>query len=192
LDIPIVFSTETVAIFKGPALVAALAASACLPRPPSAVEQPSPEIVLERVKVWIYRGGQLTATGHAVRSVYDRESGQGAADTVVFHVSPSGRDLGQGGRAAKGVDLDSRRVVGGIRTQVADASGGVAVRTGVGDRAETPTAHFEGAGRTVTGRDGVAVDGPEYHLTAPAFSLYLSDERLELTGGVRAITGEAR
>jgi lipopolysaccharide export system protein LptC len=188
----VALASENLTIRKVPALVVVVLTSACLPRPPPASEQPTPEIVLEGVNVWIYRGPEVAAIGHALRGVYDRAAGSGTADTVAFHVAPSGRDLRQGGRASKGVDIDSKSVIGGLRTQIADASGGVTVRTGVGDRAKTPNAHYEGASRIVEGHDGVTVDGPEYHLTAPAYRLSLADERLELLGGGHVRTGEKR
>ncbi len=142
--------------------------------------------------MWLYRGPSLVASGRSVTAGYDRQSGNGTAATVTFHFAPSGRAQREGGRAARGVDVVAGSVAGNLHAQVADASGGVTVRTGVGDTAKTPTAHYAGAGRVASGHGGVVVTGTHYRLTAPEFRLSLPDEHLELAGGVQGRTEGSR
>jgi lipopolysaccharide export system protein LptC len=165
-------------------ILGGFAAGGCLPRPPPAIEQPRPEIELQGVRVRLYRSATLAASGNAASAAYDRQGGLGTGQIVTFHFPPSGRGLAEGGRAAKGVDVDARDVVGNLHSQIADASGEVTLRTGLGDRAVTPTAHYEGSSRSVSGHDGVTIVGPNYRLAAPRFRMTLADEHLELSGGV--------
>jgi hypothetical protein len=137
------------------------------------------------VKVRVYHGPALASTGVAQSAVYDRQDGNGGAKSVAFHFFPSKQSRERGGRASQGIDVTAKEVAGNLHTQVADASGGVTVQTGIGDRASTPTAHYDGSVRQVSGHDGVAIQGVNYHLSAPAFRLSLTEERLELSGGVQ-------
>lgn len=156
----------------------------CYRTPVEVPAKHAPEIILSGVTVWLYHGAGLACSGTAAVAEYERQEGDGKARSVNFHFPPRGRSLEEGGRAAKGVDISADDVVGSLRSEVADASGNVAVRTGIGDRARTSAAHFDGHTRVVTGHQGVNIEGPEYRLAAPEFRLTLASEHLELSGGV--------
>jgi hypothetical protein len=161
--------------------------AACFPHPPPADEQASPEIVLEGATLRIYRGSRLVAWGEAPKATYDRDAATGRAKSVTFHFAPSGRTREEGGRAAQGTEVTAAEVSGNVRAQVADATGGVRVRTGMGDQATTPSAHYDGNMRSATGNEGVEILGRAYHLAAPEYRLVLAEERIELAGGVHGV-----
>jgi lipopolysaccharide export system protein LptC len=161
--------------------------AACMPKQsPGAASEP-PAVVMQGVRLRSYDGSTLTMTGQAERATYHR-SGDLTATQATLHVLGKGQQQGQ----PEGTTVRARLMEGNLGTRQMVASGDVEVRTASGMVARTPRATYDGVQQSARGNEGVQVKGPDYGLTAKAFSLSLPDDQFTFEGSVETVLGAAR
>jgi lipopolysaccharide export system protein LptC len=164
-----------------------LTLSACTAHPPADLGEAPPEIQLEGVGFKFFRGNELRAVGKAVRATFMRDTGDGTAQNVRMRILPS-PERGE-------IDVSATQVAGSVRTEQADARGGVRIADANGAVGLTDSAHLDGPAHKATGEEPVSIVGPGYRMHARSgFWLDMSEPgALSLKGPIdTTITGGVR
>lgn len=119
---------------------------------------------------------------HAETVTFDRETAELQAEAISAEVPPTG-EIGRGGAR-----FAAPSGKGDIHGQRAEAFGRLVVETGAGDRGETVGAEWVAADDTLSGKSPVQVRGPGYRVDGESFRFRVGDQRLELEGGVHAVS----
>lgn len=134
---------------------------------------PPPELILGGVHLRSYQGDRPSATGTAERLDYQRISGDFTAHEARLNV------LG----ADAGTLIQAPRFKGNLAGKVADAVGGVTLRSTAGLTGHTPSAHLDGHTRTAVGAEPVHVDGQSYTVDARDFVFSFPDQSFHFADG---------
>jgi lipopolysaccharide export system protein LptC len=81
---------------------------------------------------------------------------------------------------------------GSLSSRQLTASGGVVIRTADGMVARTPRATYDAPAKQARGREGVAVQGPNYALRADSFDLSFTDGTFTFEGSTHTVVGGAQ
>ena len=193
-----------------PVLLSSLLAllAACSPRPESGEASEPPAVVMHGVRLRSYEGSTLSMTGQAEQATYQRNGditatratvrmlgeGQGRTPPAPVGKGARGKNKGKGQDEVPpgGMLVRASLMEGNLGSRQLVASGDVEVRTSSGMVARTPRATYDGVQQSARGNEGVQVKGPDYGLTAKAFSLSLPDDQFTFEGSVETVLGAAR
>ncbi len=174
-----------------PSLLALLAA--CGPRrEPAGTSEPPPQVVLHGVQLQSFEGDRLVLAGRAETLTYQRTEGAVMATNTLLRL-PSRRDNQRAPAGPRGgMEIRAPLMEGSLSSRQLTASGGVVIRTAEGMVARTPRATYDAPARHARGREGVAVQGPDYGLRADSFDLSLADGAFTFEGSTQTVVGGAR
>lgn len=168
--------------------------AACGPRPgaPGTTEAP-PQVVLEGVQLQSFEGDQLVLAGRADRLTYQRTEGAVTATNTLLRL-PGRRGPEQRAPAGPrgGMEIRAPLMEGSLSSRQLTASGGVVIRTADGMVARTPRATYDAPVKQARGREGVAVQGPNYALRADSFDLSFADGTFTFEGSTHTVVGGAQ
>jgi lipopolysaccharide export system protein LptC len=168
--------------------------AACGPRrdAPGASEEP-PQVVLHGVQLQSFEGDQLTLAGRAERLTYQRSEGAVTATNALLRM-PGRRETQLAPTVAPkgGMEIRAPMMEGSLASRQLVASGGVVIRSSDGMVARTPRGTFDAAAKTARGREGVAVQGPDYALRADRFELSFPDGTFTFEGSAETVVGGAK
>lgn len=164
--------------------IVALGSACALPAPADTGELP-PELVLQGVRLEVYRGEALEAVGQARTASFRAGTGEVSAAGVGVRFL--------GAEPAGEVQLSAARVEGNLRDRTGEASGGVRLEDAAGTVGTAPGATFDGTARRAEGPGPVEVRGPGFTSRGEGgFVLHLaSPGRLDLLGPVTTRAGAA-
>jgi lipopolysaccharide export system protein LptC len=168
--------------------------AACGPRHEStATSEAPPQVVLHGVQIQSFEGDQLVLAGRAERLTYQRTEGAVAATDTVLRI-PSRRATEQRAPSGPrgGMEIRAPLMEGSLSSRQLTASGGVVIRTAEGMVARTPRATYDAPARRARGKDGVAVQGPDYGLRADSFDLSFVDGTFTFEGSTQTVVGGAQ
>jgi lipopolysaccharide export system protein LptC len=168
--------------------------AACGPRRDVAgASDESPQVVLYGVQLQSFEGDQLTLAGTAERLTYQRSEGAVTASRVLLRM-PGRRDTPIAPMVAPrgGMEIRAPMMEGSLASRQLVASGGVVVRSSDGMVARTPRGTYDAAARTARGREGVAVQGPDYALRADSFELSFPEGTFTFEGSAQTVVGGAQ
>jgi lipopolysaccharide export system protein LptC len=151
-------------------------------------------VVLRGVQLQSFEGDQLTLAGRAERLTYQRSEGAVTATNVLLRM-PSQRNAEPSLSPMTprgGMEIRAPLMEGSLASRQMVASGGVVMRTSDGMVARTPRGTFDAAARTVKGREGVMIQGPDYAQRADRFELSLPDGTFSLEGSAETVVGGAK
>jgi len=154
----------------------------------------SPQVVLRGVQLQSFEGDQLTLAGRAERLTYQRSEGAVTATNVLLRM-PSKRNAEPSLSPMTprgGMEIRAPLMEGSLASRQMVASGGVVMRTSDGMVARTPRGTFDAAAKTVKGREGVMIQGPDYAQRADRFELSLPDGTFSLEGSAETVVGGAK
>ncbi|MDY7226931.1 hypothetical protein [Hyalangium rubrum] len=167
--------------------------AACGPRRDGAgASEPPPQVVLRGVQLQSFEGDQLVLAGRAERLTYQRSEGAVMATNTLLRM-PGRRDTERMPSAPQGgMEIRAPVMEGSLSSRQLVASGGVVVRTADGLVARTPRGTYDAAGKKAGGREGVAVQGPDYALRADTFELSFPDGNFTFEGATETVVGGAK
>ncbi|MFL5348786.1 MAG: hypothetical protein ACJ8AT_28655 [Hyalangium sp.] len=175
-----------------PSLLVLLAA--CGPRhEPAGTAEAPPQVVLHGVQLQSFEGDQLVLAGRAASLTYQRTEGAVSATDTLLRI-PGQRGAEQRAPAGPrgGMEIRAPLMEGSLSSHQLTASGGVVIRTAEGMVARTPQATYDAPARRARGKDGVAVQGPDYALRADSFDLSFADGTFTFEGSTRTVVGGAQ
>jgi len=139
------------------AIVLACVTGLCCASPtPGDFGEAPPEILLEGVGFKFFRENELRAVGKATQATFMRDTADGSAQSVRM------RFLATTDRSE--VELTAHEVHGNIRTQQAEATGGVRIAEAGGAIGTTESAKLDGPARRVTGEKPVDIVGAGFRV----------------------------
>ncbi len=167
--------------------------AACGPRrEPAGTSEPPPQVVLRGVQIQSFEGNQLVLAGRAERLTYQRSEGEVTATNTLLRL-PGRRDTQRAPSAPRGgMEIRAPLMEGSLATRQLTGSGGVVIRTADGAVARTPRATYDAPAQQVRGREGVAVQGPDYALRADSFDLSLEEGTFTFEGSTQTVVGGAK
>jgi lipopolysaccharide export system protein LptC len=174
-------------------LVALLAA--CGPRPDvAATNEEPPQVALRGVQLQSFEGDQLVMAGKAERLTYQRSEGAVTATNALLRM-PGRRDTPSAAPSFAprgGLEIRAPKMEGSLASRQLVASGGVVIRTSDGMVARTPRGTFDAAAKTVRGREGVVIQGPDYAQRADRFELSFPEGTFTFEGSAETVVGGAK
>jgi lipopolysaccharide export system protein LptC len=170
-----------------------LLATACGPRNgPAGATEPPPQVVLYGVQIQSFEGDRLVLAGRAERLTYQRSEGAVTATNTLLRM-PGQRDPQRASSSPRGgMEIRAPLMEGSLASHQLTASGGVVIRTADGMVARTPRATYDAPAQHARGREGVAVQGPDYALRADSFDLSFADETFTFEGSTQTVVGGAK
>jgi lipopolysaccharide export system protein LptC len=169
--------------------------AACGPRPDAAAtNEEAPQVVLRGVQLQSFEGDQLTLAGKAERLTYQRSEGAVTATNALLRM-PSRRDTPAAAPSFAprgGLEIRAPVMEGSLASRQLVASGGVVIRTSDGMVARTPRGTFDAAAKTVRGREGVVIQGPDYAQRADRFELSFPEGTFTFEGSAETVVGGAK
>lgn len=168
--------------------------AACGPRrEPAGTPEAPPQVVLHGVQLQSFEGDQLVLAGRAASLTYQRTEGAVSATDTLLRV-PGRRTTEQRAPAGPrgGMEIRAPLMEGSLSSRQLTASGGVVIRTAEGMVARTPQATYDAPARRARGKDGVAVQGPDYALRADSFDLSFADGTFTFEGSTQTVVGGAQ
>ncbi|WP_224364780.1 hypothetical protein [Hyalangium versicolor] len=168
--------------------------AACGPRPgTTAASEAPPQVVLNGVQIQSFEGEQLVLAGRADRLTYQRTEGAVTATNTLLRL-PGRRDATQRAPAGPrgGMEIRAPVMEGSLSSRQLTASGGVVIRTADGMVARTPRATYDAPAQHARGKEGVAVQGPNYSLRADSFDLSFTDGTFTFEGSTETVVGGAK
>jgi lipopolysaccharide export system protein LptC len=149
-------------------------------------------VVLHGVQLQSFEGDQLVLAGRAERLTYQRSEGEATATNALLRM-PSRRDTQRAPSGPRGgMEIRAPLMEGSFASRQLEASGGVVIRTAEGMVARTPRATYDAPAQAARGREGVAVQGPDYALRADSFDLSFVDETFTFEGATQTVVGGAQ
>jgi len=171
-----------------------LLGTACGPRREQAgtASEPPPQVVLHGVELQSFKGDQLVLAGRAERLTYQRAEGAVTATHTLLRM-PGRRGPQSAPSASRGgMEIRAPLMEGSLSSQQLTGSGGVVVRTADGAVARTPRATYDAPAQHARGREGVALQGPDYGLRADSFDVSLADGTFTFEGSTQTVVGGAQ
>ncbi len=168
--------------------------AACGPRQDAnAASEEAPQVVLHGVQLQSFEGDRLTLAGRAERLTYQRSEGDVTATNALLRM-PGRRDTQAPASAAPrgGTEIRAPRMEGSLASRQLVASGGVVIRSSDGMVARTPRGTFDANARTVRGREGIVIQGPDYGQRADRFELSLPEGTFTFEGSTETVVGGAK
>lgn len=163
--------------------------AACDPPPPrgAADEKLPPQVSLYGVRLHHWEKGDLVAVGRAAKLTYDRASASFEAQESLMQF-PSRTDTS----ATADMELRAPVTTGNLQSRMAEARGGLMLKSSSGMSGRTEAARFDGAGLVASGQSPVEVEGPGYSMFADGgFNFYFVTEELIFEGEVQSRLGAA-
>ncbi|MDC0713379.1 hypothetical protein POL68_33255 [Stigmatella sp. ncwal1] len=174
-----------------PFLLLVLLAACGRPQAASGPATEPPQVVLHGVEIQSFEADRLVLSGRAERMTYQRAEGMFAATDTVLRL-PSRGGAPRASSGPKGtMEIRAPLMEGSLSTRQLEASGGVVLRNAEGLVARTPRATYDAPAQTVRGREGVAMQGPDYALRADQFNLSLPEGTFSFEGSVETVVGGA-
>jgi lipopolysaccharide export system protein LptC len=146
------------------------------------------------VQLQSFEGDQLTMAGRAERLTYQRSEGAVTATNALVRM-PSRRDTAPAAPSPMprgGVEIRAPRMEGSLASRQLVASGGVVIRSSDGLVARTPRGTFDAAAKTVRGREGVVIQGPDYAQRADRFEMSFPEGTFTFEGSAETVVGGAK
>lgn len=163
----------------------ALIAGACVPEDEGRSPRP-PAIQLSDVTLRHYASTneEPPRIAHADKVIFNRETSEITAERITADVPPT-LGLSRGGAR-----LEVEAGAGDIHGERAEAFGPLTVTTGAGDRGQTIGSTWVAEDDLISGEHPLSVEGPGYSMEAKSYRFHVDEQRLQLEGGVHAISRE--
>jgi lipopolysaccharide export system protein LptC len=167
--------------------------AACGPRREQAgASESPPQVVLHGVELQSFEGDQLVLSGRAERLTYQRSEGAVTATNTLLRL-PGRQGLQRAPSGPRGgMEIRAPQMEGSLASRQLTGSGGVVIRTADGAVARTPRATYDAPVQHARGREGVAVQGPDYALRADSFDVSLADGTFTFEGSTQTVVGGAK
>jgi lipopolysaccharide export system protein LptC len=167
--------------------------AACGPRRGATeVSEPPPQVVLHGVQLESFEGEQLVLAGRAERMTYQRSAGAVTTTHTLLRMPGRSDTEREPSGPRRGLEIRAPVMEGSLSSRQLVASGGVLLRTADGMVARTPRATYDAPAQAARGREGVAVQGPDYALRADSFELSFPDGTFTFEGAVETMVGGAQ
>jgi lipopolysaccharide export system protein LptC len=154
--------------------------------------EPPPQVVLHGVQLQAFEGEKLVLAGRAERLTYQRSEGAMTATNSLLRL-PGRRDTERAPSGPRGgMEIRAPVMEGSLSSRQLVASGGVVIRTADGMVGRAPRATYDAPAQAARGREGVAVQGPDYALRADSFDLSFPDGTFTFEGSVQTVVGGAK